>query len=108
MHIGFNHYQKNKGNKNVSRGLEKMNKFVDSFIYMIGSLGVIIFVPQLIKVWSPGDISGVSLISWAGMFGASTLWLFYGLLHKARPIIFVNALGGSVQLLIIIGILIHK
>jgi len=81
---------------------------MDKIIYLVGSFGILIFVPQLIKVWSPSSIAGVSLLSWLGLLIASTFWLIYGLIHKAKPIIFLNTLGAVIQLLIVIGILIHR
>ncbi len=108
MHIGLHHYQKNKKRAHdLTERQKKLNGIIDSLIYFIGSFGVLIFVPQLIKVWGGGDISGVSLLSWVGMFTASVFWLIYGIIHKARPIIFINSLAALVQLLVVIGLLIH-
>ncbi len=109
MQIALHHYQKNKKkSEELTQKQKTFNKIVDDIIYVIGSLGVLVFIPQLIRVWSPGDISGVSLLSWAGMFVASSFWLFYGIVHKVKPIIFINILAASIQLLIVIGILVRK
>lgn len=109
MQIAIHHYQKGKRSpEELTQKQKSFNKLVDDIIYIVGSFGVLVFIPQLLRVWSPGDISGVSLISWVGMFIASSFWLFYGIIHKAKPIIFINSLAVSIQLLIVIGILLHK
>ncbi len=109
MQIAFHHYQKNKKSpKDLTTSQKKLNSLMDKIIYIVGSFGILIFLPQLIKVWSQGSITGVSLLSWLGMFVASTFWLLYGVVHKAKPIIFVNVLAASIQLLVVIGIFIHR
>ncbi len=109
MQIGLHHYQKRKKSPDeLSEKQKSFNTLIDGIIYIVGSFGVLVFIPQLIQVWSPGDVAGVSLISWAGMFIASSFWLFYGIVHKAKPIIYINILAASIQLLIVIGILLHK
>lgn len=109
MQIAVHHYQKRKKSpEELTQKQKALNKFVDDIVYIVGSFGVLVFIPQLIKVWSPGDIAGVSLISWTGLFVASSFWLFYGIIHKAKPIIFINILAVFIQLLIVIGILLHK
>ena len=61
---------------------------------IIGSLAAILttsaFVPQVLQTWRTRDVSGISL----GMYSAFTvgvaLWLVYGLLVGAWPIIIAN------------------
>lgn len=109
MQIAIHHYQKGKKSpEELTQKQKSFNKLVDDIIYIVGSFGVLVFIPQLIQIWSPGDISGVSLISWIGISIASLFWLFYGIVHKAKPIIFINILAVSIQLLIVLGILLHK
>lgn len=80
---------------------------MDDIIYVMGTIGALIFVPQFINVWQKHDISGVSILSWVGMFTGSSFWIFYGFVHKAKPIVYANILAAIIQLLIIVGILIH-
>jgi uncharacterized protein with PQ loop repeat len=104
MNIAVHHHQKRKQHFSNKK---RMSRYVDDVIYAGGVLGVIIFIPQLIMIWTEKNISGVSLLSWLGMFVASSFWLMYGFVHKAKPIIFTNMLAALVQLMVIIGILVH-
>jgi MtN3 and saliva related transmembrane protein len=58
---------------------------------LAGILTTIAFVPQVIKTWSTRSARDISL----GMFAAFTagvlLWIVYGVLLRAAPIIIANA-----------------
>lgn len=108
MRLAVHHYHKRKKASHQLSGSQRgLNSFVDRMVYVLGTLGVLIFVPQLIVVWTQKDISGVSVMSWFGMCAASTLWLIYGVVHREKPIMFANTLALVVQGLIILGILVH-
>lgn len=87
---------------------KKLKQFINKFIYFIGGFGIAVAIPQATKIWVSGDISGVSLITWAGFFISSSFWLVYGLVHKEKPIIYTNIAACFLQFLIILGIIIHK
>ena len=65
-------------------------------------------LPQLIKILDTKDASGVSLTSWIGFSIFSLVWLIYGLVHKEKPIIFMNFALLIVQSLIAIGTFIYE
>jgi uncharacterized protein with PQ loop repeat len=99
MNVGHHDHHKSKKN---------LNSALDKIIYIFGTLGVFIFVPQLITVWTQSNIDGVSIISWLGMLCTSSFWIFYGIVKKAHPILVINLLAGTIQAFIILGILLHK
>lgn len=72
--------------------------------YMAGTLTTIAFVPQLVKTWrtrSATDISyGMFTMFCAGVF----LWLVYGVVLNAWPVVAANA----VTLVLALAILILK
>ncbi len=109
MHIGFKHFlkrQKSQVTKPVNG--DGMKKTMDRFIYILTPVTVLIFVPQLAKIWIDKNISGVSLVSWFGMLIGSFFWFLYGIIHKEKPMIFVNIAIGTIQFLIVLGILIYR
>ncbi len=69
-----------------------------------GALTTISFVPQVLKIWkskSAGDISfGMFLLFSSGIF----LWLVYGVMIGAQPIIVAN----SVTLVLALAIVVMK
>ena|SRR5260221_9505150 len=80
----------------------KFRSFVDHFIYVIGFFSVLILVPQLINILNLKNSEGVSLITWGGFLISSSFWLFYGIIHKEKPIILTN-LGALVLDILIIA-----
>ena len=69
--------------------------------YLAASLTTASFVPQAWHTFKTKDVSGISL----GMYGAFTagvaLWLVYGLLQAAWPIVAANAVTLSLAALIL-------
>jgi MtN3 and saliva related transmembrane protein len=70
--------------------------------YCAAFLTTIAFLPQAIQSWRTRDLSGISL----GMYGLFTagvgLWLVYGLMVEAWPLILANALTFALALSILI------
>jgi MtN3 and saliva related transmembrane protein len=72
--------------------------------YLAAGLTTLSFVPQAWLTFKSRDVSGISL----GMYSAFTLgvglWLVYGLLQQAWPIVVANA----ITLALAIGMLVMK
>lgn len=71
----------------------------------IGSVAAVLttvsFVPQAWKTWRTRDASGISLIMYAVFTTGVGLWLVYGLMLGALPLIAANAVTFSLALLIL-------
>lgn len=102
MHEGFHHVIHRSSSKHTSGRLIKL---MDRMAYLMGAITVLVNIPQLVAIWTSPDAQGVSIISWIGFFLGSCFWVIYGLLHKERPIIIMNAALMVVQGCIVIGIL---
>lgn len=74
---------------------------VDWFGYCAATLTTAAFVPQAVHTYQTKDVSGISL----GMYSAFTLgvalWLVYGLLLSAWPIVIANAITLSLAVAIL-------
>jgi len=86
---------------------EKIKRVFDKLIYIFVVLSPIMNLPQLLKIWLQKDASGVSLISWTSFSFFSLVWFFYGLLHKEKPIIFMNFALMIIQAFIAVGIVLY-
>lgn len=82
---------------------EFRKRFLDWLIYGVSILAPVMNLPQLYEVWYYRDASGVSLISWASFAVFSVLWLFYGVVHRERPLIVMHAFLAIEQALIALG-----
>ena len=108
MQLALYHHHKRTSTVQLKRKQKVISELLDKVIYVVGTLGVLVFVPQFLSIWSNGSIAGVSLISWLGMFIASVFWIFYGYIHKAKPILLINILAALLQLGIVLGILLRQ
>ena len=85
----------------------KKIRLLDKIIYVVGVLGPVMTLPQVIKIFVLKDASGVSFASWFAYTIFSSVWLYYGTVHKEKPIIISNALWVLAELLIVIEVLIY-
>jgi MtN3 and saliva related transmembrane protein len=80
-----------------------MNDFIG---YLAASLTTLSFVPQAWHTFRTRDVSGISL----GMYSVFTLgvalWLVYGLLLQAWPVVIANAIT-LILALAILGMKLH-
>ena len=71
----------------------------------IGSLAAILttasFVPQVWKTFRSRDVSGISLVMYSLFTVGVALWLVYGILIMAWPIIIANVITTSLALMIL-------
>ena len=82
-------------------------RFINRSIYFIGIFGVLVIVPQILKIWVDRDF-GVSMTTWVGFFICAFFWLLYGLIHKEKPIIITNLAVMSADLMVILGLILLK
>lgn len=109
MNLGFHHLvEKARALETGAEENKKFRNFINKFIYFIGGFGVAVIIPQVSKVWIGRQVEGVSLTTWAGFFITSVFWLFYGLVHKEKPIIYTNIAVGFLDFLIILGIVLQR
>ena len=87
-----------------------MSKLIitDIFGYGASMLGMIVFLPQVIQIWKSKQTRDVSLFSFSLIAFGTILWIVYGILISALPIIIVNVVIFVLSSLIIIMKLKYK
>ncbi len=78
-----------------------MNDFIG---YLAACLTTLSFLPQALHTFRTRDVSGISLGMYATFTTGVALWLVYGLLVSAWPVVVANA----VTLLLALAILVMK
>ncbi len=106
MNLGFHHFYKTHQNKSELRS-GKLETLVNGLVYLGGLFGPLFTIPQLAKIWIDKNAVGVSSISWGAYFLGSVFWVIYGVVHKEKPIIILNAIWLVLDLIIIIGVLFY-
>ena len=81
----------------------------EGFMFLMGIIGPLATAPQLIKLYHTHShhAHGLSLSTWIAYSLLALLWFLYGLVHKNVPIWVGNSIGLVMDLLMVIGILIH-
>ncbi len=69
--------------------------------YLAASLTTLAFVPQVAQSYRTRDVSGISLLMYLAFTLGVALWLAYGLMTRAWPVIIAN----GITLLLAAGIL---
>lgn len=59
--------------------------------YIAAIVGTVMFLPQVIRSWKTKHTKDISFISYSLLAASTFLWIIYGVLMNAYPIIFVNA-----------------
>lgn len=103
-HIRKRIYQKHEPYPNP----DKFKRFYDKLIYIVVIIAPITNIPQLLRVWVGKDAGGVSSLSWFLFSGISITWLIYGILHKDKHILLMNAALMIIQALIAIGAIVYS
>lgn len=88
--------------------LKRKGISIDNIVYLAVFIGPLVNIPQLLKVWIEHSVTGVSILTWAGLASISLLWLWYGVYHKEKPLIIMNAALLAFQIFILLGVLLYK
>ena len=78
-----------------------MNATADIIGYVAATLTTVAFVPQAIKTWRLRSADGVSLRMYALFALGVALWLVYGLIIRAWPVVAANAVTLALALAIL-------
>jgi uncharacterized protein with PQ loop repeat len=79
----------------------------EKFAYLFGIVGNIAVIPQIIKAWQ-SDAPGLAISTWVLFTVVSVVWLWYGIEHRARPLIVAQIIGICLNLSVIIGWSVHN
>jgi len=110
MHIAYHHVMKRRRLKKQNPILRKfdLKSIMDKLVYISAIFGVFANIPQLTKIWIDKSFAGVSIVTWLGFLLGSSFWLFYGIVHKEKPIIITNGLYVVIQFFIVLGLVVHN
>lgn len=86
----------------------RWKRFIDKAVYVVGIFGLVMAVPQVLKIWVDKNAAGVSVFPWIGYLVMSIFWLIYGLAHKEKPLILIYEFWILITSLIIIGTLAYS
>lgn len=98
---GFKNFEVYPSNKFWIRALDKSLVF-------IATIGPLTTIPQIWKIFATQSAAGISIFSWASWAILDLPWIFYGILHKDKPIIIAYTLWLITNLAVVIGALLYS
>jgi uncharacterized protein with PQ loop repeat len=78
-------------------------KLVDRMTYLVAAIEPIVTIPQVYVIFHDKTAEGIAISSWIGYELFTLIWLWYGIVHKEKVIIFYQLCWLVLQLVIIIG-----
>lgn len=75
---------------------------IDALGLAAGSLTTIAFVPQVLKIWISKSAEDVSTLMFAVFSLGVALWLAYGLVLGAMPIVIANVVTLALSILVMV------
>ena len=94
---------KHKQNKHKKR----KPVLINSVIIPVAIAQPLMTFPQILAIFDHKSAHNVSIFTWGAYNVASAVWLYYGIVHRERAIIFSQTLWLIVQSLVILGIIIY-
>lgn len=83
------------------RGYERL-------MYGVAIVSPLALVPQILHIYRTHDVSSLTISTWAILGGVNVLWLIYGALHKAYPVILANILFATLNFAGVIAIVLYR
>jgi uncharacterized protein with PQ loop repeat len=82
--------------------------FLEKITIVAGVIGPLMVLPQIYKIYSSHDASGVSTLSWFAFGVLDIPFIIYGAVHKDTPIILTYTLWFIANFGVAIGAIIYR
>jgi len=89
--------------KTKKNKLKKYIPIADRLTYSAAFIEAVIVLPQVYRIFSTKSADDISLLTWTGFQILNGVWLFYGIVHRNKVIMFYTLSYGTVQMFVIIG-----
>ncbi len=81
---------------------------VDRMMAVAAIIHPLTALPQVYKIYSTHNVTGISLWTWLGFMVLGTIFLLYGIVHKIKPFIMTQLLWFVIDFMIVIGVIIYN
>ena len=82
-------------------------RFLDHLVLVVGIIGPVATIPQILKIYLTQNAAGVSALSWGTWALLDIPWILYGLAHRERPIAITYILWCTANTLVFVGVLLY-
>jgi len=67
-----------------------IKRHFDRIMYAVALIAPVALMPQVYQIFAYQDVGGLSLLTHLSLACFNILWIMYGMLHKAIPIVIAN------------------
>lgn len=82
-------------------------RILDRLIYVVGIVQPLTILPQVYNIWVLKEAGGISVFTFTSFALFDLVWIYYGVVHKERPIILMYCLWAILNSSIVIGTLLY-
>jgi MtN3 and saliva related transmembrane protein len=83
-------------------------RMLDNIVLIAGILGPLLTLPQIYKIYVFKEVAGLSFISWFMYAVFNIPWVVYGVVHKAKPILYSQIGWMLTNAFVALGILLYS
>ena len=82
-------------------------RVLDVAVYVVGIVGPLATIPQVLQIYTTHQASGISLTTW-GLYALCDIpWIIYAFVHREPPLIICYILWFTFNTLVAVGVLIY-
>ncbi len=85
----------------------KSIKTIDHWMVVIAIIYPLSVLPQIIKIFITSNVESISLLSVCLKSFFALPWIYYGFLHKSKPVIFANCLWFVGYIVLLVQVLMY-
>jgi len=112
MSLGVRHISRRrikfKNGKEPFERISVLKTALDVLMYPVAIMAPLALVPQVWQIYATHDASSLSMPTWAILVFFNMLWIFYGCVHRDKPIIITNIMFGFFNFLVVLGVILYR
>jgi uncharacterized protein with PQ loop repeat len=93
--------------KNQIKKTDKDRSFLYRLTLIAAFVQPLTTIPQVYKIYTSQDVSGLSLFTWIGYALVGLIFLAYGIKYRLKPIAITQVIWFCLQMSIVVGILLY-
>jgi uncharacterized protein with PQ loop repeat len=87
---------------------KKKNSFIDKLIFVLAFVSPLSVIPQIVRIYTTRQAQEISFITWIAFAVLPLPWIWYGIVHRQKPIIVNNVLWVFFATIVIVGKLLFR
>jgi hypothetical protein len=82
-------------------------RFLDSCVLVVGVIGPLTTIPQILLIYTTHMAVGVSALSWFGPAVLDIPWILYGIAHREKAIVITYSLWLVMNTAVAVGAVLY-